>query len=72
MNDYLRKTGIEIDLQRILDQDLCKINKHVLRFPFKIDLNYVDHLTCDKTIYHKNLSDFSLGILILTLEIHCW
>jgi hypothetical protein len=62
MNAYLRKIvkdlGIEINLQRIIGQDLCKINKHFPQFPFKIDFNLVDCLTSDKTIYHKNLSNF--------------
>ncbi len=62
MNDYLRKIveemSIEINSQRIIGQDLCKINKHFLQFPFKIDLNRTNHFTCDKTIYHKNLSNF--------------
>jgi len=63
MNVYLRKKVkemcIEINLQRIIGQDLCKINKHFLQFPFKMDYNFVNHPTHDKTIYHKNLSDFS-------------
>jgi hypothetical protein len=62
MSTYLRKIGedmsIDIDPQRIIGQNLCKINKHFLEFPFKRDYNHVDCLTHDKTIYHKNLFDF--------------
>jgi hypothetical protein len=62
MNSYLKQKieeiGIEIDPQKIISQNLCNINKHFLQFPFKIDLNRVDRPTCDKTIYHKNLSYF--------------
>jgi hypothetical protein len=54
MNTYLRKItkemGIEIDSQRIIGQDLCKINKHFLQFPFKRNYKRVDRPTCDKTI----------------------
>jgi hypothetical protein len=32
-----------INLQRIMGQDLCKINKHFLQFPYKIDINCVEH-----------------------------
>jgi hypothetical protein len=49
MNAYLRKItkemGLEIDPQRIMGQDLCKINKHFLQFPYKIDLNRIDRFT---------------------------
>jgi hypothetical protein len=72
----LRKIGeemnIDIEPQRIIGQNLCKINKHFLEFPFKRDYNCVDHLTRDKTIYHKNLFDFFHRYLILNLDIHCW
>ncbi len=63
MNTYLRKItkkmGIEVDLQRIIGQDLCKINKHFLHFPFKRNYKRVDCPTHDKKIYHKNLSYLS-------------
>jgi hypothetical protein len=63
MNTYLRKItkkmGIEVDLQRIIGQDLCKINKHFLHFPFKRNYKRVDRPTHDKKIYHKNLSYLS-------------
>jgi hypothetical protein len=76
MNIYLRKIGkktnIEINMQRIIGQDLCKINKDFLQFLFKRNYNHFDYPTCDLTIYHKILFIFSLGILIFTLEIHCW
>ncbi len=59
---YLRKitkeTGIEIDLQRIMGWDLCRINKHFLQFPIIVSYYRVDHLTHDKFIYHKNRSNF--------------
>ncbi len=62
MNTYLRKVakgmGIEIDSQRIIGRNLCKINKHFLQFPFKRNYKCVDYPTHDKTIYHKNLSYF--------------
>ncbi len=62
MNAYLRKItkdmGIEIDLQRIMGQDMCKINKHFLQFPYKTNLNRIDRFIHDKNIYHKNLSNF--------------
>jgi len=49
MNAYLRKItkemGLEIDPQRIMGQDLCKINKHFLQFPYKIDFNRIDCFT---------------------------
>jgi hypothetical protein len=76
MNTYLRKiaeeTSIEIDLQWIIGWNLCKINKHFLQFPFKKNYRHVHRPTCDKTIDDKNLSDFFLSILELTLEMHCW
>ncbi len=63
-NAYLRKIieeiGIDIGSQRILGQDLCKINKHFLQFPYKTNLNCVNHLPHDKLIYHNNLFDFYL------------
>ncbi len=63
MNTYLRKItkkmGIEVDLQRIIGQDLCKINKHFLHFPFKRNYKRVDRPTHDKKNYHKNLSYLS-------------
>jgi len=62
MNAYLRKiveeTSIDINLQRIIGQNLCKINKHFMQFPFKRDYNCIDHPIRDKSIYHKNLSNF--------------
>ncbi len=64
MRAYLRKiaedTSIEIDLQRIMGWDLCKINKHFLQFPIKPSHYHVNHLTHDKLIYHKILFDFFL------------
>jgi len=76
MNAYLRKIieeiGIDIGSKRILGQDLCKINKHFLQFPYKTNLNCVNHLPHDKLIYHNNLLISTLGILIFTLGIHCW
>jgi len=66
MNAYLRKiakgTCIEIDLQRIMGWNLCKINKHFLQFPYKIDLNCVNGFTHDKII-----SDFFLKYLNIHL-----
>jgi hypothetical protein len=53
-----KKTSIEINPQRIIGQNLCKINKHFLRFLFKRYYNHVNCPISDKTIYHKNLSDF--------------
>jgi hypothetical protein len=62
MKAYLKKIvkeiGIEIDPQKIMGRNLCKINKRFLQFPYKTNLNCVDCLTHDKLIYHKNLSDF--------------
>ncbi len=62
MNIHLKKirknTSIEINPQRIIGQNLCKINKHFLRFPFKRYYNHVNHPTHDKIIYHKNLFYF--------------
>ncbi len=52
MHAYLKKIvekmSIEIDLQRIMGQDLCKINKHFLQFPIKSSHYCVDCLTNDK------------------------
>jgi hypothetical protein len=71
MNAYLKKIakgiGIEIDSQRIMGWDLCKINKHFLQFPYKINLNRVNCLIHDKIIYHKNLFDFFLRYLNIHL-----
>jgi hypothetical protein len=50
--------SIEIDLQRIMGQYLCKINKHFLQFPIKSCYYRVDRFTHDKLIYHKNIFDF--------------
>jgi hypothetical protein len=50
--------GIEINLQRIMGPDLCKINKHFLQFPIKIGHYRINCLPHDKLIYHKNLFDF--------------
>jgi hypothetical protein len=56
MNAYLRKTveemGIKIEPQRIMGQDLCKINEHFLQFPIKVGHYSVDCLTYDRLIYH--------------------
>jgi hypothetical protein len=56
MNAYLRKIvekmGIKIEPQRIMGQDLCKINKHFLQFPIKASHYSVDCLTYDRLIYH--------------------
>jgi hypothetical protein len=76
MHAYLKKIvedmSIEIDLQRIMGQYLCKINKHFLQFPIKSCHYRVDRLTHDKLIYHKNIFDFFPKYLILTLGIHYW
>jgi hypothetical protein len=62
MNAHLRKivkeTNIKIDPLRIIGQNLCKINKHFMQFPFKTNLNRVDCFTHDKYFYHENLSYF--------------
>ncbi len=62
MHAYLRKIveemNIEIELQRIMGQNICKINKHFLEFPIKSNCYCVNHLTHDKLIYHKNIFDF--------------
>jgi hypothetical protein len=64
MKACLRKiievTSININLHMIMGWDLCKINKHFLQFPYKTNLNHVDHLTHDKLIYRKNPFDFFL------------
>jgi hypothetical protein len=64
--------GIEINLQRIMGQNLCKINKHFLQFPIKGGHYRVDRFSHNKLIYHKNLFDFftryfniHLGITLL-------
>ncbi len=50
--------NIEINPQKIIGQNLCKINKHFLRFLFKRYYNHISRPTNDKVIYHKNLFDF--------------
>ncbi len=49
--------GTEMDPQRIMGRNLCKINKHFLEFPIKSGNYRVDCLIHNKLIYHKNLSD---------------
>jgi hypothetical protein len=62
MNVYLKKitkeTCIEVKTQRIMGQNLNKINKHFLQSPYKTCLNRINHLIHDKLIYHRNVSDF--------------
>jgi hypothetical protein len=62
MNAYLKKiteeTSIEINLQRMMGLDLCKINKHFLLFPIKVGHYLVNRLPHDKLIYHTNLFYF--------------
>jgi len=53
-----KETSIEINLQRIMGLDLCKINKHFLQFPIKVGHYRINCLPHDKLIYHKNLFDF--------------
>ncbi len=77
MNAYLKKItkemGLEINPQRIMGQNLCKINKHFLQFPYKTYLNHINCFTFNFKNYHKIFFLISsLGILIFTLEIHYW
>ncbi len=58
LNKIIEKMVTEIDLQRIMGQDLCRINKHFQQFPIKAKHYCIDYLTHDKIIYHKNLSNF--------------
>jgi hypothetical protein len=62
MHAYLKKIveemNIEIELQRIMGQIICKINKHFVQFPIKSNRYCVNHLTHDKLVYHKNISNF--------------
>jgi hypothetical protein len=71
MHAYLKKIveemSIEINLQRIMGQDLCKINKHFLQFPIKSGHYCVDCLTHDKLIYPNNISNFFLKYLDIHL-----
>jgi len=61
MNTYLRKiakeTSIEINSQRIMGQDLCRINKHFLQFPIKLGHYPIDNFTHAKLIDQKNHFD---------------
>jgi hypothetical protein len=47
MNVYLKiiveETSIEIDPQRIMGWDMCKIRKHFLQFPIKLGCYFVDY-----------------------------
>jgi hypothetical protein len=69
---YLRKvakgTQIMISPQRIIGQDLCRINKHILQILINISKPSI-FKAHDKFVLH-NFLIFSLGIHILTLEIH--
>jgi hypothetical protein len=59
MNTYLKKiakeTGIKIELQRIIRQNLCKINKHYMQFPYKRNTKHIKCPIHDKIIYHQHL-----------------
>jgi hypothetical protein len=64
MKTYLKKiieeTNIEFNPQRIIGWNLCKINKHIMQFPFKMDNKCFDRWpTHDTKNYHKNHLDFS-------------
>ncbi len=64
MKTYLKKiveeTSIDIVLQRIIGQDLCRIiNKHTMQFPYKKDNKRFEHPIHDKiNIYHNYLFYF--------------
>ncbi len=64
MNAYLKKItkemGLEINPQRIMGQNLCKINEHFLQFPYKTYLNHINCLTFNLKIYHKIFFKFLL------------
>ncbi len=55
-NAYLRKIaeeiGIEVDLQRIMGQDLCKIKNIFYGFLTKKNFNCTNCLIHDKLVYH--------------------
>jgi len=62
MNAYLKKItkemGLEINPQRTMGQNLCKINKHFLQFLYKTYLNHINRLTFNFKKYHKIFFDF--------------
>jgi len=74
MKTYLRKitkeTNIEIDPQRIISWDLWKINKHIMQFPLKKDNKRFNRPTHEQKFIIRTILIFSLGTIVLTLEIH--
>jgi hypothetical protein len=75
--NYLKKIMEEmgeIDPQRIIGQDLCKnLTSTLHRFPTKRTINISNIPFMIKLIFIITTFFISpLGILILTLEIHCW
>jgi hypothetical protein len=57
--------------QRIIGENLCRINKHILQFIPKESLNVTSIGFMTKLFTIITFVICFLGILILTLEIHC-
>jgi hypothetical protein len=72
LEENCKKVQIIINFQKIINQNLCKTNTHILQVHTKHDSKHDILRIHDKIVYHKKKLVFFLSILIFSLETHCW